>query len=327
LTLLDSGCFLFTKRGLTKAKEVTPSDAVLGVQHGKHAWKEGVTLTPSRAGLVRLYTDKTEIVCDERTAVFESSGMRSFAEILSSFETYGVHKLSIERATGLPISDIGTDSRDGSINGLSLSPEDYCVLGLMARRVPIYNGHIVLSVRNRVGQNVVDTLASLEGNSSFGRSAIRLKAASETSRFGWDWVILENQKLLGFLKAHWPTLEEIPTWARLTPFSNLEIFAKSAARVMIHEAYEDVVWLKSFEGETDVRQVIYAYGIGKGDLYEGHPVPLYRPCSVEIAFSKGIEDLGSTLIRAVSPRRDAPALDLQRPEPNWFPMVNLLPIA
>jgi hypothetical protein len=173
----------------------------------------------------------------------------------------------------------------------------------------------------------MDALESLESGASFGKSRIRMKAADEASRYGWDWILLENENLLRFLKAKWPILEEIPEWARHTSFSNLEGFAKSAAKVMTHEANEDILWLRSFEAERDVRQIIYAYGIGKGDLYEGHPVPLYRPSSVELAFSKRLEDLGSTLIRAVLPRRDALALDLKRPEPSWFPMVNLLPVA
>ena len=224
MTQLDPESFLVTRRGLTKAKELTASDSVLGVQNGRPAWKDGIQPGPARAGMVHMFTDKTEIACDERTVVFEATGKRSCAQLLASFEAYDTHRLSEERATGLPLADIGAESPEPVVNGLSLSLEDYRILGLMVRRVPIYKEQVIISARNKVGQNVVDVLGDLEGKSSFGRSAIRLKSSGETARFGWDWVILENQKLLGILWSNGLVPDEVPTWAWLTRFSNLEAF-------------------------------------------------------------------------------------------------------
>ncbi len=310
--------FFISARGILKAKELSNEDSILGSEHGKLTWRKAGSVEVVKEPMFDAYLEHTELTCSTNTKLSsEGLGPRPLSDLLREFQTYGGSRLRIEKSVISPNVILPTNSHEPKIPG-SLSPADYCLLGLLVRRAPIYD-EVFLRVRKVRTNEILGMLSSIAKDLSFSIETI-VHSESETLEYSWAWIEIRCDDLRSFLAKSWPTPNEIPNLVRRANWTNLQCFMIGVQNVLAIVGPEGLEF-QTFKDERDLRLMLGFHSTLLGRAYISRPEPLYGPYIFHLSMATEKQSFSS--VRAVVSKGEAEAIRFLDPGKNWYPLVNL----
>jgi hypothetical protein len=310
--------FFVTRRGILKARELVKQDFILGSQNGRLEWSEVEKTERASKQLHDVYLEHTELACHQDTKLsIEGSQPRRLSDVLREFQTYGTTHIRVEKCVITP--EIVANSDYKSKEHLDLSPFDFYFLGMLIRRVAIYD-EMFLRVRKTEVEEMKRTLGSILPKLGFSLDLEKQHGEREDAEQTWCWLEIEDKKLRSFLSKIWPLPTEIPLVIRQATWLNLRSFMEGACTILLTRT-PDGLEMQTFRDERDMRLLLNFYATLVDKPYVTKPVPLYNP--ILFRFSSSSERRSFSNVRAVVRKGESETVKIQSGAKNWYPLVNL----